>query len=180
MSSLLFSAVLPHTRPLLTSVGILPNKWGRQDRIKSALNPHHCSKPLPLVQFSNNLQKVIIWGLMVVLKLNFRTPGALTGITAVLFKSCGSLMDVLSWPLSQSKNALQCSPISGCNSNPMISQSKEPCKGKLKRIKCYSFSSKTCSKPENFKSQLLRPRNWLSFPRVINPRGNIIKHGLKF
>lgn len=29
-------------------------------RIKLALNPGHCSKPLPLVQFSNNVYKVDI------------------------------------------------------------------------------------------------------------------------
>lgn len=94
MSSLLFSATGLHTRPLLTSAGILPKKRVRkEDRIKLALNSYHCFKPLPLVQFSNNLQrKVDRWSWTVVLKFNCRKITiALTGNTVELFKSCVKL-----------------------------------------------------------------------------------------
>lgn len=45
-------------------------------------------------------------------------------------------MDVPSWPLLQSKIALQYSPISGYKSNPVISHSNVPAKLKLGAIRC--------------------------------------------
>lgn len=85
----------------MTSVGILPKKWGRQDRIKLALNPCHCSKPFSLEQFSKDLQRGDIWSLMVVLKLNHQIDHwNSAGDTAKLSESCTSLMDILGWPLT--------------------------------------------------------------------------------
>lgn len=115
MSSLLSSAVSLHRRPLLTSEGSLPAKWGKQNRSKFAkihttILSHYYSPSPPTASKDTDVWQWL-WNWIVE-----RTTLFLTGDTASLFRLYVKLAAWWEafWPLPRYRIISMQPPISGC------------------------------------------------------------------